>query len=72
MEICKHCNMPIRRHGKRGWVHIWGGVFFVRCLDCEFWGFPSRRPRRCPICGSKNLKVEHKAEPFRETQADVE
>jgi rubrerythrin len=50
---------------ERGWVHQGGGAYVMRCPDCGWYGAPHPSPARCPQCGSRELRDDHCATPYR-------
>jgi hypothetical protein len=56
--ICSHCREPLVC-SDRGMVHVEGGVYAMRCADCDWYGSPHPSPVACPRCGSPRLADDH-------------
>jgi len=63
-ETCTWCHQPLRWAGhRRGWVHEEGGLYMMRCPECDWQGAPHPSPTSCPQCGSLKLRDDHCALP---------
>ena len=59
---CHWCGEPLRFERGRGWVHIEGGTYQMRCDTCGWRGSPYPSPIVCPQCGGQ-VRDDHCALP---------
>ena len=61
MKICNWCKEPLEFVTGKGYVHLHGGLYTQRCIDCDWNGSVSSMPKRCPKCGSPEVVDSHRA-----------
>ena len=61
---CLVCGEVLTFTMGRGWVHQGGGVYVMRCRECNWKGSAFPSPRACPDCGRVDtLRDDHCAQP---------
>jgi rubrerythrin len=65
---CMYCHTELRFDPERGWIHVYvngygGGAYVMYCPECNWIGAPYPSAKRCPTCGSKQVRDHHSALP---------
>ncbi len=58
-KICRICRQAVRFELGRGFVHINGGAYMMRCRTCGAMFSPAKPVVNCPSCNSRDVVDDH-------------
>lgn len=59
MKICRICRQPVKFESGRGFIHVGGGIYMMRCESCGAMFSPAKPTVNCPICNSRDVRDDH-------------